>query len=143
LNLLLSVAASILCLWLVFVVALLVLKPETSTLREAARIVPDAGRLIHRLARDTSLRRGVRVRLWLLLGYLALPIDLVPDFIPVVGFADDAIVIGLVLRAVIKRAGVEEVRAHWPGTPDGLAMLFRMCRLPQVSPSSEGLHNPS
>ena len=112
-----------------FVVVLLVVKPETGTLREAARIVPDTVRLIHRLARDKSLHRGVRVRLWLLLGYLASPVDLVPDFIPVVGYADDAIITSLVLRSVIKRAGVEEVRAHWPGTPDGLATLLRVCRL--------------
>jgi uncharacterized membrane protein YkvA (DUF1232 family) len=108
---------------------LFVAKPTTSTLREATRIVPDTVRLVHRLARDKKLHRGVRVRLWLLLGYLASPIDLVPDFIPVVGYADDAIITSLVLRSVIKRAGVEEVRAHWPGTPDGLAALLRVCRL--------------
>jgi uncharacterized membrane protein YkvA (DUF1232 family) len=121
-----------LALWLLFVLVLLVVKPETGTLREAARIVPDTVRLVHRLARDKSLHRGVRVRLWLLLGYLASPVDLVPDFIPVVGYADDAIITSLVLRSVIKRAGVDEVRAHWPGTPDGLATLLRVCRLERV-----------
>jgi uncharacterized membrane protein YkvA (DUF1232 family) len=54
----------------------------------------------------------------------------VPDFIPVIGYADDAIILSLVLRSVIKRAGGEAVRAHWPGTPDGLATLSRLCRLP-------------
>jgi uncharacterized membrane protein YkvA (DUF1232 family) len=130
-SIVLSVSASVLGLWLVLAIALLVTKPETTTLREAARTIPDAVRLVHRLARDPALHRGVRVRLWLLLGYLASPIDLVPDFIPVIGFADDVIVLGLVLRSVIKRAGVENVEAHWPGTPEGLATLLRVCRVPR------------
>jgi uncharacterized membrane protein YkvA (DUF1232 family) len=117
-------------MWLVLVVGLFLTKPESGTLREAARIVPDAVRLVRRLAADKTLRRGVRVRLWLLLGYLLSPIDLVPDFIPVIGFADDAIIMSLTLRSVIKHAGVEAVTAHWPGTPEGLATLFRVCRLP-------------
>jgi uncharacterized membrane protein YkvA (DUF1232 family) len=68
----------------------------------------------------------VRVRLWLLLGYLAMPIDLVPDVIPVIGYADDAIVVALVLRSVVRRAGPDAVVRHWPGTPDGLAAVQRL-----------------
>ncbi len=104
-------------------------KPEAGTLREAARIVPDVVRLVRRLAGDKTLHRGVRVRLWLLLAYLVSPIDLVPDFIPVIGFADDAIIVGLVLRGVIKTAGIDAVVRHWPGTPDGLTVLLRICRV--------------
>jgi uncharacterized membrane protein YkvA (DUF1232 family) len=54
---------------------------------------------------DRSLPSGVRVRMWLLLGHLALPIDVVPDFIPVIGFADEAIIVVAGLRSVIRRAG--------------------------------------
>ncbi len=124
--------ASLIFVWLVFVVVLLAMKPESGTLRETARIVPDAIRLVRRLAADRSLHRGVRVRLWLLLAYLASPIDLIPDFIPVVGYADDAIITSLVLRSVIRRAGVDEVRGHWPGTPEGLSALAKLCRIPQL-----------
>ncbi|MDQ1481396.1 MAG: hypothetical protein QOI44_2257 [Actinomycetota bacterium] len=134
LSIALSIIASLAIVWLVFLVVLLVTKPETSTLTETARIIPDALRLVRRLAADKTLPRGVRIRLWCLLGYLVSPIDLVPDFIPVVGYADDAIIMSLVLRSVIKRAGVDAVRAHWPGTPDGLATLSRLCRLP-IAPS--------
>lgn len=74
--------------------------------------------------------RGVRVRLWLLLAYLALPVDLVPDFIPVLGYADDAIVVVLVLRSVVRRAGPDAVARHWPGTAEGLAALRQVARLP-------------
>ena len=87
------------------------------------RLLPDLVRLLRRLAADGSLPRGVRLRLWFLLGYLALPIDFVPDFIPVLGYADDAIVVALVLRLVVRRAGAEAIVRHWPGTPEGLAAL--------------------
>jgi uncharacterized membrane protein YkvA (DUF1232 family) len=130
LSIALSIVISLVVVWLVFLVALLVMKPEPHTLTETARILPDSLRLVRRLAADNTLPRGIRVRLWFLLAYLASPIDLVPDFIPVIGYADDAIILSLVLRSVIKRAGVEAVRTHWPGTPAGLATLSRLCRLP-------------
>jgi len=63
------------------------------------------------------------------LGYLALPIDLVPDFIPVLGFADDAILIGLVIRSLVRKAGPEVVRQSWPGTDAGLDLLARLCNV--------------
>ena len=129
-----GVVAAVVVLWVVLLIGLAVLHPEGSTLRDAARLVPDTIRLTHRLAREDSLRRGVRVRLWLLLAYLAFPIDLVPDLIPVLGYADDAIVIGLVLRSVVRHAGPELVRRLWPGSDEGLAVLSRLCRLPGLRP---------
>ncbi len=129
----LGAAVSVVLVWAAFVVVLLVAKPDGSLLRESARFIPDVVRLIRRLAADKTLARGARVRLWLLVVYLASPIDLVPDFIPVIGYADDAIIVSLVLRGVVKRAGVDTVRRLWPGTPDGLAVLARLCRLPHLS----------
>jgi uncharacterized membrane protein YkvA (DUF1232 family) len=129
-----GVIAAIVVLWLILLVCYAILRPPGATLRDAARIVPDAIRLVHRLTRDHDLNRGVRVRLLLLLGYLALPIDLVPDFIPVLGYADDAIVIGIVLRSVIRRVGPEIVHNHWPGSDEGLALLAQLCRIPSLRP---------
>lgn len=63
------------------------------------------------------------------MAYLALPIDLIPDFIPVLGYADDAIVVVAVLRSVVCRVGIEPLRAHWPGTPGGFSALCRLARL--------------
>jgi uncharacterized membrane protein YkvA (DUF1232 family) len=77
-----------------------------------------------------SLPRGLRVRLWLLFAYLAFPIDLVPDFIPVIGYVDDAVIVAAVLRSVVRRAGREAIARHWPGTEDGLAALWRVASLP-------------
>ena len=132
LDLALSVVAGLVLIWLAFAVVLFVTRPEATTMVAAARIVPDTVRLVRRLAADRSVARGVRFRLWFLLGYLVFPIDLIPDVVPVIGFADDALVTSLVLRSVVRRAGAGAVRAHWPGTPDGLDALGRLCRLPEL-----------
>jgi uncharacterized membrane protein YkvA (DUF1232 family) len=107
--------------------ALLIARPRGVDLREAARLVPDVARLVSRLARDRRVAVGLRVRLWLLLGYLLSPIDLVPDMLPVIGWADDVIIVLLVLRTVVRRSGPDVLARHWVGTPAGLAALSRMC----------------
>jgi uncharacterized membrane protein YkvA (DUF1232 family) len=78
---------------------------EPTRLRDAARLLPDVIRLVRRLAGDSSLPRSVRWRLALLLAYLLLPLDLVPDFIPVAGYADDVLVVAWVLRSVVPGPG--------------------------------------
>jgi uncharacterized membrane protein YkvA (DUF1232 family) len=126
---LIGVLAGLLLLWLTLIAVLWATRPDDMRLRELLRLLPDVLRLLRLLATDGSLPRGVRVRLWLLLAYLALPVDLVPDFIPVLGYADDAIVVALVLRSVVHRAGADAVARHWPGTPEGLDALRRLTRL--------------
>ncbi|WP_433257476.1 YkvA family protein [Streptosporangium sp. CA-135522] len=126
----LALFGGLVLLWLVALAALALVRPRGNLLTEAIRLLPDLLRLVHRLARDRSLPRGVRVRLWLLLAYLALPIDLVPDFIPVLGYADDAIAVAVVLRSVIGHAGPDALIRHWPGTDDGLAAVRRLAGLP-------------
>ncbi|MDQ2585112.1 YkvA family protein [Saccharothrix yanglingensis] len=124
-----GVAAGLLLAWLALVAVLLLVRPRGALLREALRLLPDLLRLVRRLAADRDLPRGARVRVALLLVYLASPIDLVPDFIPVLGYADDAIVVAAVLRGVVRRAGLDAVRGHWPGTDDGFAALTRLTGL--------------
>lgn len=128
-DLLIGIGAALLLSWVALVVALLVVRPRGGLLREALRLLPDVLRLVRRLAADRSLPRGVRTRLGLLMVYLALPIDLIPDFIPVLGYADDAIIVTAVLRGVVRRAGLDAVRAHWPGTDDGFAAVVRLTGL--------------
>ena len=120
-----AVAAS----WLLLVVMLILIKPEGRLLAEALRILPDLLRLLRRLAADPSLPRGVRIRLGLLMAYLAIPIDLIPDFVPVLGYADDAIIVTIVLRGTVRRAGIDAIRQHWPGSDDGFTALCRLCRI--------------
>lgn len=128
-NALIGLGGGLLLSWLILVIALLVMRPPGNLLKEALRLLPDLLRLIPRLAADKSLPRGVRVRLALLVLYLAFPIDLIPDFIPVLGCADDAIVATVVLRSVVRRGGLDAVRAHWPGTDDGFGALTRLTGL--------------
>ena len=122
----------ILAVWALLILVLLLARPETGTLRDGARILPDTLRLVRRLATDATVPRSTRCLLWGLLGYLALPIDLIPDFVPVLGWADDVILASLVLRHVIRRAGPETVRRHWPGTADGLSTLGELLVLPAL-----------
>lgn len=100
--------------------------PETVGMKEALRLLPDLLALLRRLAADRTLPRGIRIRLVLLLVYLASPIDLVPDFLPVIGYADDVIIVALVLRSVIRTAGNGPLEQQWPGTPAGLALIQRL-----------------
>ena len=120
--------------WLVFLAVLATTRPDSQTITESLRLVPDTARLVKRLAADRKVR-GVRVRLLFLLAYLASPIDLVPDFIPVLGYADDLLLIALVLRSVARTAGIETLRRHWPGTPEGFDALIRLCRVEVTAPS--------
>ncbi len=87
--------------------------------------MPDCARLATRLARDPRVPRGRRLSLLALAAYLALPFDLVPDVLPVVGALDDALLVVLVLRGVVRAAGPELLAEHWPGPPRGLELLRR------------------
>ena len=126
-----GVAGGVVLAWAALVVAMWLIKPDDIRLRDAMLLLPDLLRLLKRLASDPTVPRGVRIRLVLLLGYLASPIDLIPDFIPILGYADDAIVVAFVLRSVVRRAGPEALARHWPGTPDGLAAISRLCESPR------------
>ena len=115
--------------WVLLVGALVLLRPRGIDLREAKRFVPDVVRLLRALAADRSLPRRVRRRLGLLVAYLALPFDLVPDLIPVLGYADDVIVVALVLRSVVRAAGPRAVDAYWTGTSHGLSIVRALAGL--------------
>lgn len=104
--------------------------PDVARSRDVLRLVPDVLRLTKRLAADRTLPVGIRVRMVLLVAYLASPVDLIPDFVPVLGYVDDVVVIALALRSVIRRAGPDAIGRHWPGTAGGLALLGRLTGLP-------------
>jgi uncharacterized membrane protein YkvA (DUF1232 family) len=128
-TLVVTVAVGLFLSYVVLLGALLATRPKGNLVGETLRLLPDLLRLLRRLAADRSVPRAARVPLWLLLAYLAIPIDLVPDFVPVLGYADDAIIVSLVLRSVVRRAGAPVVRRHWPGTDHGLAAVGRLTGL--------------
>jgi uncharacterized membrane protein YkvA (DUF1232 family) len=125
----LAVAGGLTVLWLLLVALLWRARPGELGAREALRLLPDVVRLVRRLAADRSLPRGVRIRLWLLLAYLLSPVDLVPDVVPVLGYADDVIVAAWALRSVVRRSGADSLARHWPGQPAGLAVVHRLVGL--------------
>ena len=107
------------------VLAVLLAGGRRAHARALAGFVPDCAVLFKRLLADPRVPRGRKAALALAGLYLASPIDLIPDFIPVAGQLDDALVVLLVLRGVIRGAGEGVVRERWPGPPQSLALLLR------------------
>jgi uncharacterized membrane protein YkvA (DUF1232 family) len=116
--------AALVAVWALVVVALLVAGRRTDA-RALAGFIPDCLVLMRRLLADPRVPRSRKCLLVGLVGYLALPFDLVPDFIPIAGQLDDVIVVGLVLRAVVRTDGGELVRKHWPGPQRSLELVLR------------------
>lgn len=90
------------------------------------RFIPDCAVLFRRLLADDRVPRRSKLLLGALVGYLAMPFDLVPDFIPVAGHLDDAIILAPVLRTVLRTVGPELLREHWPGPNASLNALLRL-----------------
>jgi len=115
--------AGLLGAWVVLLLVLWIARPRDVRLAELLRLVPDVLRLVRDLLRDPTVPRRIR---WLLVGLLAWlvsPIDLIPEFISVLGPLDDVVVAILVLRYVRRRLGAEEFRRRWPGTAEGYELL--------------------
>jgi uncharacterized membrane protein YkvA (DUF1232 family) len=114
-----------LALYAAFVLALLALGRREQA-RALAGFVPDCAILCRRLLRDPRVPRARRLALAAMVAYLLLPFDIVPDFVPVAGQLDDAVLLALVLRAVIRGAGEHVVAEHWPGTAGSLQLILRL-----------------
>jgi uncharacterized membrane protein YkvA (DUF1232 family) len=112
-------------LYALFVIALLIAGRRESA-RALAGFIPDCVVLCARLLRDPRVPRRKKALLVALGGYLALPFDLVPDFIPVAGQLDDVVVVALVLRSFVRGGGEPIVREHWPGPENSLAIVLRL-----------------
>jgi uncharacterized membrane protein YkvA (DUF1232 family) len=110
-------------------IAALIAAGRREDARALAGFIPDCLVLVSRLARDSRISRPRRALLFLVLAYLALPIDLVPDFLPGIGQLDDAVLLGLALRLVVHGGGTEMVRAAWPGPEASLTLVLRAAGL--------------
>jgi uncharacterized membrane protein YkvA (DUF1232 family) len=119
--------SGIMLAWLILAAAIWRAKPDDLTLGDTIRLLPDLLRLLKRVATDSAVPRMVRVELMLVLGYIFSPIQLIPDFVPVIGFLDDAVLVAIMLRIVVRTAGPQMLQKHWPGTPEGLRALCRVC----------------
>jgi uncharacterized membrane protein YkvA (DUF1232 family) len=114
--------------WLLLVVALWLMRPRDVRVVELVRLVPDVLRLVRNLLTDRTVPGVVRIALVVLLGWLVNPIDLIPEFIPVLGPLDDVVVAIIILRYVRRRLGDDELRLRWPGTPEGYELLSGILR---------------
>src|SRR5207247_5462367 len=107
--------------------AWLVIHGRDEDARALATFIPDCIVLVTRLTRDPRVPRRRKLLLIGLAAYLALPFDLVPDFIPVAGQLDDAIIVALVLRSFVRSGGEALVRELWPGPAHSLGLLLPAC----------------
>jgi uncharacterized membrane protein YkvA (DUF1232 family) len=104
----------------------LVLAGRNQDARALAGFIPDCIVLFRRLLGDPRMPRRYRFIAVALLAYLALPIDVIPDFIPVAGQLDDAVVVALALRAILRGGGLEMIEEHWPGPRSSLSLILRL-----------------
>ncbi|HEV2249903.1 MAG TPA: DUF1232 domain-containing protein [Candidatus Limnocylindria bacterium] len=123
----LAIVAVLVVVWLALVLALVLLGRRTLA-QELALLVPNLTRLFAGLLRDPRVPLRAKIVLGLAVLYLAMPIDLVPDFVPIAGSLDDAIVAALALRFVVRASSHEVVAAHWAGDPATLRRILRLAR---------------
>lgn len=112
-------------LWLLLVLGLLVLGRREEA-RDLAAFIPDCIVLLKRLVTDRRVPRGAKALLVLLVAYLAMPFDVIPDFIPVAGQLDDAILVAVAIAYIVRKAGRDVVAELWPGSEKGLAVVLRL-----------------
>lgn len=129
-----SIVIALVVIWLILAVTLWVLKPDAARMQDYLRLLPDLMRLLKRLTVDPRMPRRIRLVVVLSLAFVASPIDLIPDVIPVIGFADDVVLIALVLRWISRTVGRDALAQHWPGTPDGLSTVLTLCGLGRCAP---------
>lgn len=109
-------------------IAWLVIRGRREDAHAFAAFIPDCMVLVTRLARDPRVPRRRKLFLVALVAYLGLPFDLVPDFIPVAGLLDDAVIVAVVLRHFVRAGGEPMLRELWPGPEQSLALILRLAR---------------
>lgn len=125
---LLIVVILVLVVYVLFVIGL-VLAGKRVIARAIAGLIPDCVILFKNLIKDKRVPRRYKLLLGALIGYLLLPIDLVPDFIPVAGQLDDTIIVALVLRTILKGSGSQVVKDNWRGSESTLRAIFKIARI--------------
>jgi uncharacterized membrane protein YkvA (DUF1232 family) len=123
-NTVLEIVVAIVAVWALLLVLFWALRPKGVPVRDVLRLIPDVLRLLRSVIADRSAPLDVRIVLVGLLAWIMSPIDLIPEFIPVLGPLDDVVVAVVAMRYVRRRVGVEDLRRRWTGTDDGFALLL-------------------
>lgn len=126
LNTFLGVVVALAVLWVSLLVLFWALRPKGVSVREILGVVPDVLRLLRSVIADGSAPLDVRLVLVGLLAWILSPIDLIPEFIPILGPLDDVVVAVVAMRYVRRRIGVDELRRRWAGADDGFALLLQV-----------------
>ena len=121
-----AIAVGLVVVWAIFLVLFWALRPKGVPVRELLGLIPDVLRLLRSVIGDRSAPADVRLVLVGLLAWILSPIDLIPEFIPVLGPLDDVVVAVVAMRYMRRRVGVADLRARWTGTDDGFALLLRV-----------------
>lgn len=124
---LIAIAISLASIWLLLAIVLIVKRPDRDTIAAASKLPRELVSMARTLLRDDQLPRVAKIRLWILLGYLISPIDLVPDFVPLIGYADDVIVTAFLLRGTARSVGPDALANAWTGGEENLEVVLRLC----------------
>lgn len=131
--LLIGLATTLAAAFVALIVAAVAAAPADMPAADMLRVYPDLLRLLVSLSKDMRVARPVRWRLLAALAYNVQPINLIPDFIPVVGLADDVVITAWAVRSALRRSGAAVVLRHWRGSPASFTLLCRLRRL-QMQP---------
>ncbi len=126
LSTLVGIVVGLVALWGLLLVLFWALRPKGVPVRELLGLIPDVLRLLRSIIGDRSAPPDVRLVLVGLLAWIVSPIDLIPEFIPVLGPLDDVVVAVVAMRYVRRRVGIADLRRRWTGTDDGFALLVRV-----------------
>jgi len=125
-ELIVAIVVALVALWAILLALFWALRPKGVSVRELLGLIPDVLRLLRSVIADRSAPLDVRLVLVGLLAWILSPIDLIPEFIPVLGPIDDVVVAVVAMRYVRRRVGIEDLRRRWTGTDDGFALLIRV-----------------
>jgi uncharacterized membrane protein YkvA (DUF1232 family) len=126
LGLIAGIIVALVAVWAAFLVLFFALRPKGVSVREIVGVIPDVLRLLRSVVGDRSAPLDVRLVLVGLMAWIVSPIDLIPEFIPVLGPLDDVVVAVVAMRYVRRRVGIDDLRMRWAGTPEGFALLVRI-----------------
>jgi uncharacterized membrane protein YkvA (DUF1232 family) len=125
-KIVIGIIIGLVALWLVMLAIFWALRPKGVAARDIVRVIPDVLRLLRSLVTDRSAPLDVRIVLVGLMAWIISPIDLIPEFIPVVGPLDDVVVAIVAMRYVRRRVGIAGLSSRWSGSPEGFALLARL-----------------
>jgi uncharacterized membrane protein YkvA (DUF1232 family) len=141
LAILIGVVSAFVTAWLLLTASLLLARPRGLGARAVVTFLPGVIRLLRALYADRSVPRSVRIRVWIAIVYNIQPINIIPDFVPVIGLLDNVIVTAWALRSAVRKAGPQAVVDNWRGSDEQLELLFRVARLGPF-PGRTGVPDP-